>query len=810
MKKSVLFSAGIMFALGAFAAPISPDQALARLQSSQAKISAKHNSDLQLAYTAKTDAGFTSAYIFTPESGAGFTILSADDRAVPVLGYSDTQKIDVNNMPPALIWWLSEQAVRVEASENARPVLNVRKSAEEREAVGPLLTTKWDQDAPYNDECPVISGTNAATGCVATSMAQCMNYFKYPQRGEGSIEYLDGLLKRRMVFTDDFDWANMLDSYSKGKYNEDQAYAVAYLMKACGYSTEMMYGQYASGTQSYKIAIALTTYFNYDKGTYFTYRSQYSSDQWEQMIYDNLKNIGPVIYNGQSLTGGHSFVCDGYDGNGFYHFNWGWSGLSDGYYVLDALNPDSQGIGGSEGGYNCLQSVVLGMQPPVEGHDRLAYGNMNIYGTPNATLDGNKMNFSTISDGKYSGWSNGIYRDIIVNVGAIIENVATSERVAEVKGVMYSASYGVEQEVVKLQPTGYYPTANSNPQVELPSLPDGRYKVYPATRDTEFEDAPWQPMVHDWGYYNYVVLTVENGKRTVSVVNPAQLTFDNVVIDSPLYYGRNTRLKSTITNNSDLQLTLPFYPVLYRNGAARYASDYMLLTIDPNETVEFENYTMYTPVSNTDTDLGEYTLRLYQSETNELLGSFGTYQLQSVSSTTKIVCNEFSVDNAPRQTVTSGSETFPDAYLVKDGENLLIILKYTVQQGYFDTPLRVLGAKYDPEEDTYIPLSEDLYNYIPFVGQGSSQTLYIKADIPDAKDGEVYRFAASYLNKSNNQVLGALYVMFDSVNSIEGINSDDINSPDEYFNLQGVKILNPERGQLLIHRKGSKTTKVIY
>ena len=68
----------------------------------------------------------------------------------------------------------------------------------------------------------------------------------------------------------------------------------------------------------------------------------HSTSEWEQMIYDNLKTVGPILYGGGSmLGGGHSFVLDGYDGNGMFHFNWGWSGMSDGYFSLDALNPGS-------------------------------------------------------------------------------------------------------------------------------------------------------------------------------------------------------------------------------------------------------------------------------------------------------------------------------------------------------------------------------------------------------------------------------------------------------------------------------------
>ena len=300
--------------------------------------------------------------------------------------------------------------------------------------VGPLVKTKWNQSAPYNLYTPKISDVNTPVGCVATSFGQAMKYFNYPESGEGKKTYKWGTRNLSIDFSrTKFEWDNMLDVYT-GDYTEDQAKAVSTLMRAVGYSVEMNYTANGSGAASYLIVRALVDYFKYDKSVDYYTRLNYSDDEWSRMIYNNLVNCGPVIYNGTSpLDGGHSFICDGYDGKGYFHINWGWGGVSDGYYALTALTPEIQGIGGSMGGFNYSQDAVLGMKiPDADSPAEHPSGRVMQNGYTIATLNGKNLTLS-VGGMSPSGWGNVGAYDISAYPGVIIEPVDGGEQI-DVKG----------------------------------------------------------------------------------------------------------------------------------------------------------------------------------------------------------------------------------------------------------------------------------------------------------------------------------------------------------------------------------------
>lgn len=802
---------GLALAASAFSAPISPEEALERAAiSGPSRIMSAYGSGYGLAYTARLEDGVASAYIFTPSDGKGYTILSADDTAVPVLGYSDTGAVDVNNLPPSLVWWLNEQGRKIKYMQakgidgsSVRPYAPADLSP-----LMPLLKTTWNQDAPYNGQTPVISGTQTPTGCVATSFAQVMKYFNYPERGQGSIRYMDSSGRSRtMNFNKEFEWDQMLDNYIAGNYTQEQGDAVAFLMKACGYSVEMNYGMYASGAVSMKLPNAAITYFKYDEATYYTERELYSLDQWTRLIYDNIKNVGPVIYDGSSVDGGHSFVCDGYDGNGYFHFNWGWGGMSDGYYVLDSLNPESQGIGGADGGFNYSQGIILGLQPPTGKPAERRLSNMIVYGNATASLSGDNIRFKAV-DSTHPGWGNASYRDIDVSIGAIFTKIGESDPVAEVNGVMMNSA-GNSFSSVTLSTTSYCPTSSMNPSIPVPALPDGQYKVTLATKDNEVADAPLQPMVCHWGGVNYCYLTVEGGDLTVSSASPSVLLFENCDIASPLYLGRNAKLVSSIKNDSDIQLSICFSPVLYRSGVIQYQGDMMLATVNPGETLDKSALVAFRAADNaTDTGAGTYELKIINRADNQIIGSFGEYELSYVSGTTQVALDELAILDAPQESVTSGSRTFDNTYKVNDSGKFDLNFKYTVTQGYLDTSVRIIGARYNPETSKFEPFENDLYYDLPFLGEDSESSLIIPLDFSAMPAGYVYRISAAYLNNGSNKLLGSIYMTFNSGSGVNGIENDPATNEILYFNLQGVSVDNPQPGQILIRKSGTKTEKI--
>ncbi|MDE6393406.1 MAG: C10 family peptidase [Muribaculaceae bacterium] len=809
MKKQMTFIlAGVSLAFGSAAAPLTPEQALARFRSdAPAKIRAASLSDMQLKYTAKSDNGSAAAYVFARPEGRGFAILSADDLALPVLGYSDSAEFDANAVPPQLKWWLSECGRRVEylASKGISAESDRTYAPSDWTVIDPLCTTRWNQGAPYNLEAPLEGNTQCPTGCVATSFAQAMNYFKYPERGQGVLQYKWGTKTLRLnLDIKAIEWDQMLDEYTGSNYTEEQAAAVAYLMKACGYAVEMNYGANSSGAMSYKLINALVNNFNYDPNVTYEDRLYYSTTEWSKLIYDNLKNCGPVIYDGTALEGGHSFICDGYDGEGYFHFNWGWGGMSDGYYLLDVLNPEAQGTGGAVGGFNWGQNAVIGMQKPTGEPVKIKYGRLSQYGNTVATLSGNTLNFG-VADYSPLGWGNGSYSPVYLQIGAMIENLAGGDATYAAGGM------GSVGSPASLNVSTYYPYTNVHPVATLPSgLADGVYRVTLVTKDLNYEDAPWLPVLVTYGYSNYCILTVEGGKYTVANAAPLRLTFENVSLNKTLYQDKNTMLRATVTNNTDLDLSQCIQPMLVKDGVNQFGGDMMMVSAEAGESTEqqwiVKFYRLTSDYFPSDT---EYTLQLIDKTSGTLIGSYGTVVMQTVSGNLSVNVDEFKVEGASTEDIEIGSRTFKNTYMVTDAENVEIVLDYTVLTGYFDSSLTMGVQWYNPATGAYQTYLDNIYREYPFIGKGESDQVKVNLNMFGAPSDGVYTVRATYVLNGVQRSMATMSYAIDKT-GVDGVTVDD-DQEAEYFTLQGVRIDGtPEKGQVVISRKNGTARKIIF
>jgi len=355
-------------------------------------------------------------YLYENEDGEGWVIIAADDAVTPILAYSETGHFCTDNMPSNIRKWLGNyndfirrvEADSVEASEEAAAQWNelrenVRKASSYGNIViGPLVKTKWDQDSPYWNKCPGSGSNRAYTGCVATAMAQVMKYWEWPKQGKGSLTYqpLNPNTGRKSTRYGEqsanfgattYDWDNMLKSY-KSTATSAQKTAVAILMYHCGVATQMMYGNDTdggSGTMTVNFGDwswglsdntdggcaqnALYSFFRYQKPIgymrdgYYEYGKRYynawTDDDWTAMIKEELDKEHPIMYGGEGSGGGHSFICDGYTDQNYFHFNWGWSGNNDGYYKLDNLVPGSGGAGGGSYSFSQNQDALINIVP---------------------------------------------------------------------------------------------------------------------------------------------------------------------------------------------------------------------------------------------------------------------------------------------------------------------------------------------------------------------------------------------------------------------------------------------------------------
>ena len=327
-------------------------------------------------------------YIINIGDQQGFVIVSGDDRTNPILGYSDEGAFDANRMPANMRYWLDcyAQQLNVLAEMDDTQAARVLR-APRRDRVGthnsiaPLITTKWDQATPYWNECPQFMNSDdeadgyelAYTGCVATSMSQIMYFYKQPESidheipsytftvaGEQMGDYATVTMEAQPPTT--FDWEHMRETYT-GAEPEVYTSAVAHLMLYVGCSVKMQYGLSSSGAYTDDIPKGFKQ-FGY--GSKIAFRTDYDQESWNDLVYDELAAGRPMIYNGTAGSGGgHSFICDGFEYGEYFHINWGWGGMGNGFFQLSILNPSASGIGGSSSseGYNMKQNIIYNIIP---------------------------------------------------------------------------------------------------------------------------------------------------------------------------------------------------------------------------------------------------------------------------------------------------------------------------------------------------------------------------------------------------------------------------------------------------------------
>ena len=384
----------LFFGIALMAAPVSQEaarqKALQFLSGRSGNVTAARGMQqvkLQLKEGVVTD----QLYVFNVGQHEGFVIVSGDDCTGDlVLGYADKGEISAENMPDNLrswlqgyadqIQWMKEHGVRNDAAAS-RGAMKKSKTA-----IPAMLTTKWNQSAPYNNYCPKMTSDGsvaAVTGCVATATAQVMYYqakkhnitstttTEIPgyQNQSGYYWYINGVQSTSMPAKSSvtIDWTKIPAEASPS--TDDAKEQVARLMEYIGAGVQMQYRSSSDGSSATNEAAvtALVKYFGYDPDAKSIYAEDYTYDAWQDAIYTELSTNGPVLFGGDSTTGGHAFIIDGYDHDDYFYVNWGWGGLSDGSFRLLILNPDNQGIGGSAGGYSSGQMAMINVSPEDDG-----------------------------------------------------------------------------------------------------------------------------------------------------------------------------------------------------------------------------------------------------------------------------------------------------------------------------------------------------------------------------------------------------------------------------------------------------------
>lgn len=313
--------------------------------------------------------GEPAFYVYNRTDHPGFVVISGDDLVPTILGYSYEHSFQSKQMPDNLRLWMEHLRQQILLVRGGAFCTSTRSGDEVGDVVLKYETAQWDQTAPYNNECPLVNGKRAVTGCTATAFAIAMHYRRWPDQGEGTIPAYTSKGDEATIRVSarplgvPYQWDLMPLKLTESSSEEEKA-QVARLMADCGAMGESGYGQ-STGSNSGTMLAGAVNYMKYDASAVAWIRDVYSDTQWMEMVKKELHDNGPVLYCGYTKKNeGHAFVLDGYTSNNYFSVNWGWSGTGNGYYLIDNLTPTAQGTGGSNSaaGFNYAQGAVIGFK----------------------------------------------------------------------------------------------------------------------------------------------------------------------------------------------------------------------------------------------------------------------------------------------------------------------------------------------------------------------------------------------------------------------------------------------------------------
>ena len=759
--------------LTAGAEVLTPDEALSRVLSTSGNLTPKSftlSQEPKLVYTQSTD-GIASVYLFANQNDKSYMVVSADDATPALLGYGE----DLSQMNPTLTWWLGEYGRQIDwaRKKGISSTINTKATMAETDfpEILPMTTTRWNQNAPFNNDCPEINGERAVTGCVATALAQVMKYHNWPNTGTGSNTYTPSSMSSSLTVdfgNTTYNWDEMINSYD-GTATTAQKNAVATLMYSCGVAVNMDYTSSESSATSFAAAQAMVNYFKYDKGIMFYSRDYYTISDWNTLVYNQLKDYGPVQYSGQSNDGGHSFVCDGYSSDGYFHINWGWGGMSDGYFLLTALNPTSQGIGGSTSGYNFDQDIIGNVKPENGSNSSIV---------PNFAAQAFEANATNVNLGNSVTFSGPMYSFSLASISGtlgikLVDQSGTTSYLSGTPFSNMSPEYGV-----------------NSFSVTLPSdLSEGTYTISPAVKSTE---GTWYDMPVAVGATTTKTMSVSNGTASFTTTSAANITVSDIDLKTDFYVGSQFEITLTVTNNSDQEYLggLGLVLVNSEDEEVGEGSEYPL-DLQPGETVDISYLSGFTAISSSE---GNY------AETSGITA--GTYYIAFV--------DESGNQLSQLQSITINAEATPTLRLsdftieggteVQDMSNIVFTGNLSVSEGYFGNTLTLVIFPYSTTGGSIESVATYSTNPI-FLSAGQSTDLNVTADFSNGTPGKTY-FAMLYNGSSaavDNQLV---FTLSDTSGTIDQVGDITTVVSTEIYNINGVRVNseNPAPGLYIVKK----------
>lgn len=481
-------------------------------------------------------------YVFNADgSNGGFVIVAGDDRMGNVLGYSTSGAFSLDGAPESLVGLMEMYEHYMKALSDS-PSITMSPQSAGTPAMQPLLgEIAWGQDTPFNTMCPTYSEAGATknyyTGCVVTAATQIMKFYNYPQTGTGSKSYMfSGNTLSADFGNTSYRWSDMPAAVPESP-SALQKMAYSTLAYHFGVAVEMQYAKDGSGAYTQMVPAALRDYFGYDAGVKMRPREYYSTQEWVDMIKAELDAGRPVYYGASSDSGvgGHAFVCDGYDSNDYMHINWGWYGRSNGYFLVNHLDPSSLGEGGGTGGYNRSQEVITGICPATADNVYTP----SVYGATRlscVSYDTELTLMSFVENIDTRAFS-GLVGALLVKDGKVVKALGSqSVNIAGFAG----GRTGSEQIYMRSVLTSATDIPDGEDyRINMGVLPEG---------STE-----WIVLRHPIGLPSYIEASVKNGRVIVGEQHqpkPDVVLLDSIATDGALHANGHALFKFNITNKS--------------------------------------------------------------------------------------------------------------------------------------------------------------------------------------------------------------------------------------------------------------------
>ena len=665
MKKISFLSALLALSTVAFAAPVGRQQA----QQKAVAFLEKQNKSAQLSSSAPFRAKSAALtveqspyYIFNTEGNKGFIIVSGDDRTEEILGYSDAGSFDPENIPDGLqalldayeqeINELGDMEVFEDVAAKSRKAM-----ARPRQSVEPFNKRTWSQGSPHNGQLPTLSGSHCSAGCVGVAMAEAIGCFSYPSSVKAISSYTCASgVKASALAAATINWKNICDNYIDVTTTSTQKNEVAKLFRYVTQSITTNYKSSSSTSNPSRIPAALKTYFNFESTAKQINATDYSFDDFIDILYNEVAEHRPVIVSGFSLatlanaSAGHSYIMDGYDKDDLFHFDWGWGGSCRGYYRLSALSP-FQNV--RNRAYMKSLSAVVGIQP--KGYGGTVHQSEIEEQDRSLTLTSVSVPTSTSA-----------VSSVTVSVGMQNQNAVANNYDHAV--ALYDSNYGFVK-ILKSYAGAAFATAASKTStysVSFADVANGTYYLVPVSRVSNY--ATWH--TDRCLSTNSCIKAVVTSKKAVCTNVPA-IVVNSMKIDEAdksNAAGAPQEITMNVTNNTfdvyQKQLYLFASTKLVQCTAARIP---MHCTEDVHFTYENES-------------VGTYTLKVTTDEDGTKLLAPNL----TVSATTKAAVTYGNKLTATLVSDNLGSKTSTEGYLYTDKYKITVNIKNNGSVKYND------------------------------------------------------------------------------------------------------------------------------